>query len=94
MLFSTWAWRIMCAPDIFSWNLCFLCLNAFHLIYIIYQMRPISFDPELEEAYHTLFRPFKVSILYEYDLVVGKHFILLERNFYEPNSDFMYFWES
>lgn len=57
-------------------------------------MRPISFDPELEEAYHTLFRPFKVSILYEYDLVVGKHFILLERNFYEPNSDFMYFWES
>lgn len=63
MLFSTWAWRVMCAPDIFTWNLCFLCLNAFHLIYIIYQMRPINFDPELEEAYHTLFRPFKVSRL-------------------------------
>lgn len=62
MLFSTWAWRVMCAPDIFTWNLCFLCLNAFHLIYIIYQMRPISFDPELEEVYHTLFRPFKVKI--------------------------------
>lgn len=24
-------------------------------------MRPINFDPELEEAYHTLFRPFKVN---------------------------------
>ncbi|XP_065225728.1 popeye domain-containing protein 3-like [Planococcus citri] len=63
MFVTTWAWRVMCAPDMFSWSLCFLCLNAFHLIYIIYQMRPINFDHELEEAYHTLFRPFKVSRL-------------------------------
>lgn len=61
MLVTTWAWRVMCAPDIFTWNLCFLCINTFQLIYIIYQMRPINFDHELEETYHTLFRPFKVN---------------------------------
>lgn len=70
-LFSAWAWRVLCAPDIFTWNLCFMCLNGFHLIYIIYQLRPINFDPELEEAYHTLFRPFKVPY---FILIDYKHF--------------------
>jgi hypothetical protein len=31
------------------------------LVYIIYQRRPVKFDPELEEAYQTLFHPFKVN---------------------------------
>ncbi|KAG5330912.1 POPD1 protein, partial [Acromyrmex heyeri] len=61
MLLSGWAWHVICAPDIFSWNFSFLLLNIGQLVYIIYQMRPIRFDPELEEAYHTLFYPFKVS---------------------------------
>lgn len=61
MLLSGWAWHVICAPDIFSWNFGFLLLNIGQLVYIIYQMRPIRFDPELEEAYHTLFYPFKVS---------------------------------
>lgn len=63
MLLSGWAWHVICAPDIFSWNFSFLLLNIGQLVYIIYQMRPIRFDPELEEAYHTLFYPFKVSRL-------------------------------
>ncbi|XP_012219484.1 popeye domain-containing protein 3-like [Linepithema humile] len=61
VLLSGWAWHVICAPDIFSWNFSFLLLNIGQLVYIIYQMRPIRFDPELEEAYHTLFYPFKVS---------------------------------
>lgn len=27
-------------------------------------MRPVKFDPELEEVYHTLFEPFKVGKLF------------------------------
>jgi len=65
MLLSGWAWHVICAPDIFSWNFSFLLLNIGQLVYIIYQMRPIRFDPELEEAYHTLFYPFKVNFLEE-----------------------------
>lgn len=61
MLLSGWAWHVICAPDIFSWNFSFLVLNIGQLVYIVYQMRPVRFDPELEEAYHTLFYPFKVS---------------------------------
>ncbi|KAK2581252.1 hypothetical protein KPH14_008042 [Odynerus spinipes] len=61
MLLSGWAWHVICAPDIFSWNFSFLLLNIAQLVYIVYQMRPVKFDPELEEVYHTLFYPFKVS---------------------------------
>ncbi|XP_077255311.1 popeye domain-containing protein 3 isoform X2 [Temnothorax americanus] len=61
MLLSGWAWHVICAPDVFSWNFSFLMLNIGHLVYIVYQMRPIRFDPELEEVYHTLFSPFKIS---------------------------------
>lgn len=61
MLLSGWAWHVICAPDIFSWNFTFLLLNIGQLVYIVYQMRPVRFDPELEEVYHTLFYPFKVS---------------------------------
>lgn len=35
-------------------------LNLLQLFYVIYLMRPVKFDPELEDAYHTLFQPFKV----------------------------------
>lgn len=62
MLFSGWAWNVVCAPDVFTWNLAFMFLNLLQLFYIIYLMRPVKFDPELEDAYHTLFQPFKVSL--------------------------------
>ncbi|XP_033228448.1 popeye domain-containing protein 3 [Belonocnema kinseyi] len=63
MLLSGWAWHVICAPDIFSWNFGFLVLNIAQLVYIVYQMRPVRFDQELEEVYHTLFYPFKVTRL-------------------------------
>nr|CAD7261241.1 unnamed protein product [Timema shepardi] len=62
-LFSFWAWNVICAPDVFSWNFSFMFLNLAQLVYIIYQMRPVKFDPELEEAYQALFYPFKGSRL-------------------------------
>lgn len=62
MLFSVWAWNVICAPDVFTWNFAFMLMNLAQVFHILYQLRPVKFDPELEEAYHTLFEPFKVSI--------------------------------
>lgn len=38
-----------------------MLMNVGQVFYIVYQMRPVKFDPELEEVYHTLFEPFKVK---------------------------------
>lgn len=61
MLYSIWAWHVICSPDAFSWNFGFVFLNLAQVVYLVYEMRPVKFDPELEEVYHTLFEPFKVS---------------------------------
>ncbi|RZC39702.1 Popeye domain containing protein [Asbolus verrucosus] len=63
MLFSAWAWNIICAPDVFTWNFAFMLMNMAQVFHILYQLRPVKFDPELEEAYHALFEPFKVNVL-------------------------------
>ncbi|KAG5868747.1 hypothetical protein JTB14_013756 [Gonioctena quinquepunctata] len=63
LLFSTWAWNIICAPDVFTWNFAFMLMNMAQVFHILYQLRPVKFDPELEEAYHTLLEPFKISRL-------------------------------
>ncbi|XP_013188710.2 popeye domain-containing protein 3 [Amyelois transitella] len=63
MLYSIWAWHMICSPDAFSWNFGFMFLNLAQVVYLVYEMRPVKFDPELEEVYHTLFEPFKVSRL-------------------------------
>ncbi|ENN77422.1 hypothetical protein YQE_06247, partial [Dendroctonus ponderosae] len=64
MLFATWAWNIICAPDVFTWNFAFMLMNLAQVFHIVYQLRPVKFDPELEEVYHTLFEPFKVETLF------------------------------
>ncbi|XP_066251385.1 popeye domain-containing protein 3-like [Euwallacea similis] len=63
MLFSTWAWNIICAPDVFTWNFAFMLMNMAQVFHILYQLRPVKFDPELEEVFHNLFEPFKLSRL-------------------------------
>ncbi|CAG9853933.1 unnamed protein product [Phyllotreta striolata] len=63
ILFSTWAWNVICAPDVFTWNFAFMLMNMAQVFHIIYQLRPVKFDVELEEAYHTLFEPFKIPRL-------------------------------
>lgn len=64
MLYSIWAWHVICSPDAFSWNFGFVFLNLAQVVYLVYEMRPVKFDPELEEVYHTLFEPFKVGKLF------------------------------
>lgn len=58
---STWAWNVICAPDVFAWYFTFMLLNVCQLLYILYQMRPIEFDPDLEQIYESLFSPMAVS---------------------------------
>ncbi|XP_037082297.1 popeye domain-containing protein 3-like, partial [Pollicipes pollicipes] len=59
-LYSMWGWNVICAPDIFTWNFLFVLLNMGQVLHIIYQMRPVKFDQELEELYKTLFEPLRV----------------------------------
>lgn len=63
LLYSTWAWNVICAPDVFSWNFIFMLLNMGQTLYIIYQMRPVKVNRELELMYETLFQPLNVSWL-------------------------------
>ncbi|XP_034238338.1 popeye domain-containing protein 3-like [Thrips palmi] len=61
ILFSAWSWESICAPDAFSWNFGFALLNMLQLFHAVYRLRPVKFDPELEEVYRNLFQPFKVT---------------------------------
>ncbi len=38
-----------------------MLLNIGQLLYIVYQMRPIKFDPDLDKVYESLFAPMAVS---------------------------------
>ncbi|XP_040583198.1 popeye domain-containing protein 3 [Lepeophtheirus salmonis] len=57
---SSWAWNVLCAPEIFGWNFSFILLNIGQLLYILYQMRPIKFPEEIENLYLSLFAPLRV----------------------------------
>lgn len=63
ILFSAWAWNVICAPDIFTWSFSFMLMNLAQVVHLLYQLRPVKFDPELEEVYHALFEPFKITRL-------------------------------
>ncbi|KFM81950.1 Popeye domain-containing protein 3, partial [Stegodyphus mimosarum] len=62
-LFSMWAWNVVCAPDIFSWNFFFVLLNMGQMLYVLYTMRKVKFPLELEDIYRSMFQPLQVSRL-------------------------------
>jgi len=61
LILSIWAWNIVCAPDVFAWYLAFTALNIGQLLYILYTMRPIRFDEDLEAIYAELFAPMCIT---------------------------------
>uniref|UniRef100_T1IVJ8 POPDC1-3 domain-containing protein n=1 Tax=Strigamia maritima TaxID=126957 RepID=T1IVJ8_STRMM len=63
LLISTWAWNIVCSPDVFSWNFSFVLINMGQVFHILYGMRPVKFPAELEQIYASLFQPMRVSRL-------------------------------
>lgn len=63
LLFSTWAWNVVCAPDVFSWNFFFVLLNMGQTLYILYTMRQVKIPVELEDIFQSVFQPLQVSRL-------------------------------
>jgi len=61
LIFATWAWNIVCEHVVFIWYFAFLVFNAGQLLYILYQMRPIMFDEDIETIYKNLFEPMTVT---------------------------------
>ena len=41
LLLATWAWNVMCAPDVFVWYFAFTMLNVGQLLYIMYQVNSV-----------------------------------------------------
>ena len=74
-MLATWAWNVVCAPDVFVWYFAFTMLNFGQLLYILYQMRPIKFDEDLEKVYSGLFGPMTVSRVQFKKLVGGSSVI-------------------
>ena len=61
LLLSTWAWNVICAPTVFAWYFTFMLLNMGQLMYILYQLRPIKLEEDLEQVYRELFQPLGVT---------------------------------
>ena len=76
LVLSTWAWNVICAPEVFAWYFGFTILNVGQLLYILYQMRPIRFDEDLESVYAEIFAPMSVSRVQFKRLVAGSSSVL------------------
>ena len=47
---AIWAWVIICAFDTFLWNALFTVINAVHGAYLLFTLRPVRFDDQVEEV--------------------------------------------
>lgn len=56
-----WSYSIECSLDAFVWSSSFLCINFVYLITLIYRLRPIRFEEEIDAVYETLFKPLQVT---------------------------------
>lgn len=48
VLIIMWGWLIECSIDIMLWFGLFLLINAFHAIVLLFRLRPVKFDKEIE----------------------------------------------
>uniref|UniRef100_A0A0N8BWS7 Popeye domain containing protein n=1 Tax=Daphnia magna TaxID=35525 RepID=A0A0N8BWS7_9CRUS len=58
---SIWGWTIICAFDTFLWNAFFFLINAVHALVLLFSLRPLAFDDQVEQVYKIIFRPLKMS---------------------------------
>ncbi|CAN8018909.1 unnamed protein product [Ixodes persulcatus] len=80
LLNSTWAWNVICAPDMFSWSFSFMILNMGQTLLLLYTMRQVKFPRELEDIYVLMFQPlqvprllFKKLVSLEYAQIMNLH---------------------
>lgn len=56
ILMTMWSYLIECSLDALIWNGLFLVVNFIYLFVLIYQMRPIRFEKEIDAVIICLFR--------------------------------------
>lgn len=56
-----WSYFIECSLDALVWSSSFLCINFVYLTILMYRLRPIRFEKEIDAVYETLFEPLHVS---------------------------------
>ncbi|XP_055298131.1 blood vessel epicardial substance isoform X4 [Sitodiplosis mosellana] len=61
ILMTLWSYLIECSLDALAWNGVFVIVNLAYLFVLMYQMRPVYFEKEIDEVYVALFKPLKVS---------------------------------
>jgi len=58
---SVWSWVILCAPDFFTWNFAFMLINTVQTLMLIYHLKPVTFDRNMEQLFQQVFQPMNVS---------------------------------
>lgn len=48
--FAIWGWIVLCAFDTFLWNAFFLLINLVHIVVLLFSLRPVRFDKQVEEV--------------------------------------------
>ena len=48
--FALWGWVVLCAFDTFLWNAFFTLINIVHGIVVLFSLRPVRFDKQVEEV--------------------------------------------
>ena len=47
---SIWGWIIICAFDTFLWNAIFFLINAVHAVVLIFSLKPMALDEQVEQV--------------------------------------------
>lgn len=59
--FALWGYVILCAFDTMVWNAFFTAINLVHTCVVMYILRPVRLQPDMEVVYREVFEPLKVS---------------------------------
>ncbi|XP_037082599.1 popeye domain-containing protein 3-like [Pollicipes pollicipes] len=58
---AMWGYVVLCALDTFLWNFVCMWINLGHVGYLLWTLRPIRFDKDMEQVYSAMFRSLNVS---------------------------------
>lgn len=59
--FALWGYVILCAFDTMVWNAFFTAINLVHTCVVMYILRPVRLQADMEIVYREIFEPLKVS---------------------------------
>uniref|UniRef100_A0A1B0DB77 POPDC1-3 domain-containing protein n=1 Tax=Phlebotomus papatasi TaxID=29031 RepID=A0A1B0DB77_PHLPP len=50
VLMAMWGWLVECTVDAFIWAIVFLVINFIHVIVLLFRLRPVKFEKEIESV--------------------------------------------